>query len=70
MEYINKFIFKGQRVDNGEYVIGRIGLPHIVMSYINKPNKEVETEMWVYENKNKKKPWKKYYVKTETIVML
>ena len=35
MEYINKFIFKGQRVDNGEYVIGRIGLPHIVMGYIN-----------------------------------
>ena len=70
MGYINKFIFKGQRVDNGEYVIGRIGLPYIVNCYINKPNEEVETEMWVYENKNKKKPWKMYYVKTETIVML
>jgi hypothetical protein len=70
MEFINEFIFKGQRVDNGEYIIGRIGLPRVVMGYINKPNKEVETEMWVYENKNKKKPWKKYYVKTETIVML
>lgn len=70
MEYINKFIFKGQRVDNGEFVIGRIGLPHFVEVYINKPNKEVETEMWVYENKNKKKPWEKYYVKTETIMML
>lgn len=70
MEYINKFIFKGQRVDNGEYVTGRIGLPHIVEGGINKTNKEIETEMWVYENTNKRKPWNKYYVKTETIVML
>ena len=70
MGYINKFIFKGQSVDNGEYIIGRIGLPHIVKGGIDIPNKEVETEMWVYENKNKRKPWKMYYVKTETIVML
>ena len=70
VHYINSFVFKGQRVDNGEYIIGRIGLPHIVKRDISLPNKEVETEMWVYENKNKRKPWKMYYVKTETIVML
>lgn len=70
IHYINSFVFKGQRVDNGEYIIGRIGLPHIVKRRIDMPNKEVETEMWVYENKNKRKPWKMYYVKTETIVML
>ena len=70
VHYINSFVFKGQRVDNGEYIIGRIGLPHIVKGGIDIPNKEVETEMWVYENKNKRKPWKMYYVKTETIVML
>ena len=70
IHFINSFVFKGQRVDNGEYIIGRIGLPHIVKRRIDMPNKEVETEMWVYENKNKRKPWKMYYVKTETIVML
>ena len=70
VNYINNFVSKGQRVDNGEYIIGRIGLPHIIKGEINIPNKEVETEMWVYENKHKKKLWKMYYVKTETIMML
>ena len=28
VHYINSFVFKGQRVDNGEYIIGRMGIPY------------------------------------------
>lgn len=61
-----KFIYKAQRIDNGEWVIGRVGHPYIVHGGVKNEDTEIETFFFIFD-KNKKK-WNKCVVKTDSIV--
>lgn len=53
-----KFLYKAQTLD-GEWVVGRVGHPHIICGGIGRNDKETETFFYSYNETEKTMLWKK-----------
>lgn len=64
-----KFFYKAQRIDNREWVEGRVGHPYIIEGGVSIADVEKETYFFSY-NERRKKQWSSCIVKTDTIAPL